>query len=95
MRVPTIVRQFILRQYEEGNKSTREVSKNVLNTFGMGVSNVSISRMFKDGKRYFGKELQVEKTNSKRDVKEFTRNLFGKEVTHKPFKFNRKILTIK
>lgn len=95
LRIPEQIRKFIYNRLKEGEKSTREISKEIQEKFNIKISNVSISRMLRDTKRYFGKEAKKVKKKVKKRLKGFTRNLNGKNITHPESKFDREILSLK
>lgn len=94
LRIPKNVRLFIYNQLKKGEKSTRGIAKDVEKQFNIKISHISICRMFKDTKRYFGKEVVKKKTFAKIKVKPFKRRLYGKEIQHPETIIEREILSI-
>lgn len=94
LRIPENARRFIFNKLKAGEMSTREISKEIKNRFGIKISHVSISRMFRDTKRYFGKDVKKGKKKIKKTLKSFSRELNGKVINHPETKFEREILVI-
>jgi hypothetical protein len=95
LRIPENVRKFVFNKLKEGEKSTREISKEIENKFGIKISHVAIVRMFRDSRRYFGKDAKKSKKKVKKRLKAFSRKINGKNVQHPETKFEREILVIK
>lgn len=94
LRIPKNIRFFIYNKLKEGKQSSREISKEVNNKFNVKVSYVSIIRMFRDTKRYFGKEVKKRKVYTKIKIKSFERILNGKKVQHPETIINKEIIAI-
>ena len=95
LRIPEQIRKFIYNKLKEGEKSTREISKEVEEKFGTKISHVSVVRMFRDSKRYFGKKVTKGKKLRSKKVKGFKRIMNGKEINQSGYEVQKEVITLK
>jgi len=92
LRIPKNVRDWVASQ--KNQKSSRELQKEILEYFNIKVSHISILRMYKDTKRYFGKNKKIKKVRVKKKIEPFKRVMNGKTINQRGYFCEKEIDTI-